>query len=244
MVPSPSPSPWGVPSSSPRSPRSSPAACASPAPVNRSPPSQRSMRRCTPASSSNASWRVTMSRLGPRAKWRFTSSRTLRSHALAASLVPSRPSRLAGPAFGIVLSANARPSDRRVARRTTPIAPRPRGSPSSSAASASRRSPSENGSASTSPVTGLDEPGSASDDDDEPPRARGSAAFGAIGETKPRRGATTNRRARDEAGRRATETRKRTKPREAARGVADAPAVAIVPGGGGGGCARRGASGI
>ena len=64
-----------------------------------------------------------MSRLGPRAKWRFTcASRTLRSHALAASLVPSRPSRLAGPAFGIVLSANARPSDRRVARRTTPIA--------------------------------------------------------------------------------------------------------------------------
>ena len=43
--------------------------------------------------------------------------------------------------MGMVLSANLHPSDLRVATRTTPIAPLPRGSPRMSASSASRRRP-------------------------------------------------------------------------------------------------------
>ena len=115
-------------------------------PVNKSPPSHRSMSKCTPASSSNASCSVTMSRDAPSAKCRLTSSLTLRSQMDIASPVGVLPSRLVGPALGIVLSAKRHPSDRRVHERTTPIAPRPMGSPSTSASSASRRRPSVNGS--------------------------------------------------------------------------------------------------
>ena len=127
-------------------------------PVSKSPPSQRSMSKCTPASSSNASCSVTMSRDAPSAKCRLTSSRTLRSQTAIASPAGAAPSRLCGPAFGIVLSAKRFPSDRRVHDRTTPIAPRPMGSPSTSASSASRRRPSVNGSA-DSGVDALDEGG-------------------------------------------------------------------------------------
>mmetsp|Transcript_32921 Transcript_32921/g.83027 ORF Transcript_32921/g.83027 Transcript_32921/m.83027 type:complete len:229 (-) Transcript_32921:322-1008(-) len=118
---------------------SSSVVCASEAPLSRSPPVQRSISRCTPASSSKASCRVTMSSEDPNAKWRFTSSRTLRSQISMAFSVGSCPKRLTGPALGMVLSANSSPSERRTARRTTPMAPRPSGSPSSSASSASRR---------------------------------------------------------------------------------------------------------
>ena len=123
--------------------------CATDAPESRSPPSQRSMSKCTPASSSNPSCKVTMSSDAPRAKCRDTSSRTLRSQMVIASPVGVCPARLCGPAFGMVLSANVHPSDLRVTARTTPMAPRPSGSPRMSAWSASRRRPRLNGSPST-----------------------------------------------------------------------------------------------
>mmetsp|Transcript_10331 Transcript_10331/g.42764 ORF Transcript_10331/g.42764 Transcript_10331/m.42764 type:complete len:265 (-) Transcript_10331:369-1163(-) len=91
LAPSPAGPPPGLSSSSVSGTRtalsSSSVECATDAPESKSPPSQRSMRRWTPASSSKPSCRVTMSSDAPRAKCRETSSRTFRSQMLMASPV-------------------------------------------------------------------------------------------------------------------------------------------------------------